>query len=73
MLLNQRLDLGWDGADKLLGGGRVAVLEDVEGGHGLDVVLSGQLGEGVDVNLDKVDSGVLVGPPERAVVSTISS
>lgn len=65
VLLNQSLDLGGRSADKLVGSLGVTVLEDVEGGHGLDVVLGSQLGVVVDVNLDKVDVGVLVGPPAR--------
>lgn len=66
VLLNQSLNLGRRSADKLVGSLGVAVLEDVEGGHSLDVVLGSQLGVVVDVNLDKVDVGVLVGPPARA-------
>lgn len=75
MLLDQSLDLGGRSADKFVGGRGVAVLEDVEGGHGLDVVLGGQLGEVVDVDLDEVDVGILVGPPivRAYVVSLLSS
>lgn len=65
VLLNQSLNLGGRSADKLVGSLGVAVLEDVESGHGLDIVLGGQLRVVVDVNLDKVDVGVLVGPPAR--------
>lgn len=65
VLLDQSLNLGRRSTDKLVGGGGVAVLEDVEGGHGLDVVLGGQLGKVVNVDLDKVDVRVLVGPPAR--------
>lgn len=41
----------------------LAVLEEHEGGHGADAVLLGQVGDGVDVDLDVVDVGELVGPP----------
>lgn len=65
MLLDQSLDLGGRSADELVGSLGVAVLEDVEGGHSLDAVLGSQLGVVVDVNLDEVDVGELVGPPAR--------
>lgn len=66
MLLNQSLNLGGRSADKLVGSLGVAILEDVEGGHGLDAVLSSKLGVVVDIDLDKVNVGELVGPSARA-------
>lgn len=73
VLLDQSLNLGRRSADKLVGGGGVAVLENVEGGHGLDIVLGGQLGEIVDIDLDEVDVGVLVRPPVRVQIMLVSA
>lgn len=66
VLLDQLLNLGGRSADELVDSGRVAVLEDVERRHGLDIVLGRQLGKVVDVDLDEVDVGVLIGPSGRS-------
>lgn len=61
VLLDQGQQLWWDSADELVN--LLAVPEQVEGGHGLDVGLLGQLGELIDVNLDEDDVRHLIGPP----------
>ncbi|ROV99465.1 hypothetical protein VMCG_06300 [Cytospora schulzeri] len=60
-LLND-LEQGWGvGANELVD--LLAVLEDVEAGHGADAVLLRQVGQRVDVDLGEVDFGHGLGPP----------
>jgi hypothetical protein len=41
----------------------LAVLEDEEGGHGADAKLLGYIGDFIDVDLDEVCAGEIIGEP----------
>lgn len=49
---NKSIELSGDGADQAVAG--LAVLEDLEGGHGADAELLGDIGKLIDVDLDEV-------------------